>query len=107
MMVISYLFLSFIILLFASAIAKKKYLNPITSKCELEGMTIASTLVDHYNSFDEDTEWDMRVHSDYLGLHLGFSPWIQLGTWPNTKKSSSKLDILNLQKVDLIFKNLI
>jgi len=58
-------------------------------------------LADHYNSYDESTEWvirrficsytqlfayflvnqDARIHEDFLTQNLGFAGWIQMGTW--------------------------
>ena len=42
------------------------------TRCELEGLSVGSLLADNYNSLDEETEWDARLHSDYLTKHLGF-----------------------------------
>lgn len=51
------------------------------TECELEALTAGSLLADRYNSLDENTEWDVRLHNDYLTEHLGFSGWITQGTW--------------------------
>ena len=47
--------------------------------CELEALSVGSALADNYNKYDEDTEWDQRIHDDYLTERLGFAGWIQSG----------------------------
>ena len=49
--------------------------------CELEALNYGTRLVDQYQSFDENTEWDMRIHHDYLVEYLGFAGWIVSGLW--------------------------
>lgn len=51
------------------------------TECETEAILIGTILADKYNSFDEDTEWDSRIHNDFHVEHLGFAGWIQMGTW--------------------------
>jgi hypothetical protein len=53
----------------------------LETECELEALTVGSMLADRYNSLDEATEWDVRIHNDFLTEHLGFAGWIQQGTW--------------------------
>jgi hypothetical protein len=36
---------------------------------------------------DEETEWDMRLHNDFLIEHLGFAGWIQGGIWGSGGKT--------------------
>jgi hypothetical protein len=56
-------------------------INRIETECELEALSVGTALADRYNSADEATEWDVRIHNDYLTEHLGFASWIQQGTW--------------------------
>jgi len=65
-------------------------MDKITTQCELEALSVGTRLADHYNSFDEDTEWDTRVHNDYLVEHLGFAGWIQLGLYKNTRLTAER-----------------
>ena len=51
------------------------------TECEVEALTTGTRLADVYNSLDEQTEWDVRIHNDYLTEHMGFAGWIQQGTW--------------------------
>jgi hypothetical protein len=54
-------------------------INRVQTECELEALQVGSMLADRYNSFDEGTEWDTRIHNDYLTEHLGFANWIAQG----------------------------
>lgn len=65
-------------------------MDRITTQCELEALSVGTRLADHYNSYDEDTEWDTRIHNDYLVEHLGFAGWIQLGLYKNTKLTAGR-----------------
>ena len=56
-------------------------ISKVQTECELEALRVGSALADHYNSYDEATEWDARVHEDFLTKNLGFAGWIQMGTW--------------------------
>ena len=49
------------------------------TECELESLSVGTALADSYNSLDEDTDWDVRIHEDYLTERLGFTGWIQAG----------------------------
>ena len=49
------------------------------TECELESLSVGTKLADSYNSLDEDTDWDVRIHEDYLVERLGFASWIQAG----------------------------
>lgn len=40
--------------------------------CELNSMTAATKLSDHYNSLDEHTRKSERLQLDYIAEHLGF-----------------------------------
>eukprot|EP01038_Epipyxis_sp_PR26KG_P015974 gene15974-21680_t len=59
-------------------------------ECEYKALSIGSSLADHYNNFDEMTEWDVRIHHDYLVEHLGFAGWIQMGLWKSGGLTASK-----------------
>ena len=56
-------------------------ISKVQSQCELEALNYGTRLVDQYQSFDENTEWDMRIHHDYLVQYLGFAGWIVGGLW--------------------------
>lgn len=60
-------------------------ITKVQRDCELEALSIGSRLSDRWNNFDEDTEWDTRIHHDYLVKYLGFAGWIQMGLWKNTQ----------------------
>lgn len=46
-------------------------INDVVRRCELESLSVGTRLADHYGSFDENTEWDIRLHHDYLVQYLG------------------------------------
>lgn len=74
-------------------------LTKLQTQCEVESLTTGSLLADNYNSLDEDTEWDARMHSDYMTEHLGFFAVIGSGTWgSNGKTTYSHKDAGELQK---------
>lgn len=58
------------------------------TECEVESLATGSLLADNYNSLDESTEWDARMHSDYLTEHLGFFAVIASGTWGSGGKTT-------------------
>ena len=76
-----------------------KLLDKITTDCELEALSVGTRLADRYNMYDEDTEWDTRIHNDYLVEHLGFAGWIQMGTWKNTHLTAEKQDAPTIHRV--------
>jgi hypothetical protein len=77
-------------------------LTPLQRKCELEALNVATRLADHFNKYDEDTEWDVRLHSDYLVEHLGFAGWIQSGLWKNTELTAEHQNTKQLHQVGSI-----
>ena len=74
-------------------------ISKMQTECELAALTIGTILADHYNSFDEATEWDVRIHEDFLTEHLGFSGWIQSGTWKSGGQTALKNHAPTLYKV--------
>jgi len=50
---------------------KQPLINDVVRRCELESLSVGTRLADHYGSFDENTEWDIRLHHDYLVQYLG------------------------------------
>ena len=62
-------------------------ISKLQTECELEALLVGSTLADRYNSFDEGTEWDTRLHNDYLIENLGFASWIQEGLYRSGGKT--------------------
>lgn len=74
-------------------------INKITTDCELEALSTGTRLADQYNMYDEDTEWDTRIHNDYLVEHLGFAGWIQMGLWKNTKLTAEHQSAVALHQV--------
>lgn len=74
-------------------------MDKVTTQCELEALSVGTRLADHYNSYDEDTEWDTRIHNDYLVEHLGFAGWIQMGLYKNTKLTAGRQNAPALHQV--------
>lgn len=74
-------------------------LDKVATECELEALSLGTRLADRYNMYDEQTEWDVRIHNDYLVEHLGFSGWIQLGLYKNTKLTAERQDAPALHRV--------
>jgi hypothetical protein len=68
------------------------------TQCEVEALSIGSALTDNYNSLDEETEWDSRIHSDYLSEYLGFFGIITQGVWGKPGRTSELRDSVKLQK---------
>ena len=62
------------------------------AECELEALTVGTILADRYNSHDEATEWDMRIHDDFLTEHMGFAGWIQAGALDSGGKTAAGVD---------------
>jgi hypothetical protein len=67
------------------------------TECELESLSVGSALADRYNSLDEATDWDLRIHNDYLTERLGFAGWINMGV-EKKGKSTHKIDANELSK---------
>ena len=65
------------------------------TECELESLSVGTALADRYNSMDEGTEWDVRIHEDYLTERLGFAGWIQMGVM-NTGRTPLNQDAKEL-----------
>ena len=70
----------------------------LETECELEALTVGSMLADRYNSLDEATEWDVRIHNDFLTEHLGFAGWIQQGTWGSKGQTPDRQSAAMLYK---------
>lgn len=77
----------------------KPLLDKLTTECELEALSVGTRLADRYNMYDEQTEWDTRIHNDYVVQHLGFAGWIQMGTYKNTRLTAEKQDAPALHRV--------
>jgi hypothetical protein len=73
-------------------------ISKLQTECELEALSIGTILADHYNSFDEYTEWDVRIHNDFLVQHLGFAGWIQTGTWQSNGMTAHKKHAPSIHK---------
>ena len=69
------------------------------SDCEYESLSIGTRLADRYNSLDENTDFDTRMHHDYLVKYMGFSGWIQMGLWKNTKLTAFRKNAPEIYKV--------
>jgi hypothetical protein len=82
-----------------SAILVNCRLTKVQSECELEALNIGTRLADRYNSFDEKTEQDIRIHHDYLTKYLGFAGWIQIGLWKNTQLTALRKHAPDVYKV--------
>lgn len=77
----------------------------VQTECEAEALAIGSALADTFNALDEDTEWDLRLHQDFLVEHLGFAAWIEQGIWGSKGKSTSGASTHELMKVtNFLFK---
>ena len=44
-------------------------LDKTQTACEVQALTVGSLLADRYNSLDEETEWDQRLHTG-ISSHL-------------------------------------
>jgi hypothetical protein len=73
--------------------------DKVITDCELEALSVGTRLADRYNMYDEQTEWDTRIHNDYVVQRLGFAGWIQMGTYKNTKLTAEKQDAPALHRV--------
>eukprot|EP01035_Chromulina_nebulosa_P024247 gene24247-31520_t len=73
-------------------------IDKVLTDCEYEGLNIGSELADSFNSMDEATEFDVRVHSDYFVEHTGFAGFLQSGTWKNTGLTAEKHSAVAAQK---------
>lgn len=74
-------------------------MDKVTTDCELEAFSVGTRLADQFNLYDEDTEWDVRMHTEYMVEHMGFSGWIQSGLWKNTKLTAEKQSAPELHQV--------
>lgn len=86
--------------LFSFTYSEAAWVSKIQRDCELEALNIGSRLADRYNSLDEETEWDTRIHHDYLTKHLGFAGWIQIGLWKNTQLTALRQHAPTIHKVN-------
>ncbi len=77
---------------------KSPLLNDVQRECELEALNIGTRLADRYNSFDDNTDWDVRIHHDYLTKYLGFAGWIQMGLWRNTQLTALRQSAPKIHK---------
>jgi hypothetical protein len=73
--------------------------SKLNTDCELEAINVGTRLADRYNMYDEQTEWDTRIHNDYLVQHLALADWIQAGTWKDTRLTTEKQDAPALHRV--------
>lgn len=48
--------------------------NRVQTDCEMESITIGSTLSSHFNSLDEESTMDERIQNEFLVEHLAFNP---------------------------------
>eukprot|EP00596_Hydrurales_sp_CCMP1899_P007347 CAMPEP_0119043500 /NCGR_PEP_ID=MMETSP1177-20130426/22767_1 /TAXON_ID=2985 /ORGANISM="Ochromonas sp, Strain CCMP1899" /LENGTH=201 /DNA_ID=CAMNT_0007011737 /DNA_START=119 /DNA_END=721 /DNA_ORIENTATION=- len=72
-------------------------ISRLETECELESLSVGSALADRYNSLDEATDWDLRIHNDYLTERLGFAGWIKAGV-EKKGKTAHKNDANELSK---------
>ncbi len=79
----------------------------IVSECETVSLAIGTALADNYNSFDEDTEWDVRIHSDCMVRTLGFASWVAGGLWKSGGKTPHGAHAPTLHAVQLLIVNCI
>lgn len=82
-----------------SAAGAYDLITRIQTECELEALQVGTALADRYNSLDEGTEWDVRLHNDYLIENLGFAPWIQDGLYKSGGKTPHKNHAPHLHKL--------
>jgi hypothetical protein len=75
-------------------------INKVITDCEYSALQVGTELADHYNSYDENTEWDMRIHHDYLVEHLGFAGWITSGLWKSGGLTAERRSAPELHKVN-------
>jgi hypothetical protein len=78
-------------------------ITEMQQSCELEALNLGTRLADRYNSFDEATDWDIRIHHDYLTKYLGFAGWIQMGLWKNTGLTAMRQHAATIHKVFILF----
>lgn len=62
-------------------------INRVQTECEAESLQVGSTLADRYNSLDEATEMDVRMHNDHLTENLGLAEWLAVGVWKGRGKT--------------------
>ena len=53
-------------------------IDKVLTDCEFEGINVGSELADSFNAMDEATEFDIRVHSDYIIEHTGFAGYVRV-----------------------------
>jgi hypothetical protein len=74
-------------------------ISKVQTKCELLALEAGSKLADAFNNYDEDTEYDARVHNDYNTEYLGFSGWMASGTWGSNGITAEKHNANALMQV--------
>jgi hypothetical protein len=47
-------------------------INRVQTDCEMEAITIGSTLAAYFNGFDEEVSLETRLQLDFLSEHLAF-----------------------------------
>ena len=81
-----------------------RLITDVQQACELESLNLGTRLADRYNNFDEATDWDVRIHHDYLTKYLGFAGWIQMGLWKNTGLTATRQQASAIHKVSFVFR---
>ena len=90
----------------AEELGGRGWISKTQADCELEALSVGTRLADRYNSLDEATEWDTRIHHDYLTKYLGFAGWIQIGVWKNTQLTAFRQSAPTLHRVNRLFLSL-
>jgi hypothetical protein len=92
---------SFYLIIIYSCIFQLSYqkLTKHEAECELQALNVATRLADRYNSIDENTDFDTRIHHDYLVKYMGFAGWIQGGLWKNTRLTAFRNNAPEIYKV--------
>lgn len=92
------IFINNILLVYAAYGDPYQRITKLQTDCEFHAMKTGTLIGDAFNSFDEDTEWDVRLHHDYITEHLGFAGWMESGTWASNGKTADKNDAKQLMK---------
>lgn len=75
-----------------------EHISRMQTECELEALQVGTALADRYNSLDEASEWDVRLHNDYLIENLGFAGWMGEGLYKTNGKTPHKNHAPHLQR---------
>ena len=80
-------------------------ISRVQTECEMSSMTFGTRLSDAFNSLDESTSNETRIHHEYLVEHLGFSSFHNSSLWKHSEVGVDGHTVTQLQKACYFLKS--